>query len=90
MPRDSLSLRERWLAVLRRERPDRMPMDFWGTGEAVAVLMKHLGCGSWREALDKLRVDFVVKLEPRYAGPPLPPGLDAFGRLYNCCRNAGM
>jgi len=82
MPKDSLSPRERWLAVFRRERPDRVPMDFWGTDEAVAALMKHLGCASRREALERLHVDFVVKLEPRYAGPPLPPGQDAFGRLY--------
>ena len=74
MPRESLSPRERWLAVFRRERPDRVPMDFWGTDETVAALMRHLGCGSRREALERLHVDFVVKLEPRYAGLPLPAG----------------
>jgi len=82
MPRETLSPRERWLAVFKREKPDRVPMDFWGTDETVAVLMKHTGCASRRAALEKLHVDFAVKLEPRYAGPPLPPGLDAFGRLY--------
>jgi len=82
MPRETLSPRERWLAVFKREKPDRVPMDFWGTDEAVAVLMKHTGCASRRAALEKLHVDFAVKLEPRYAGPPLPPGFDAFGRFY--------
>jgi uroporphyrinogen decarboxylase len=82
MPKETMSPRERWLAVLRRERPDRVPMDFWSTDETVAVLMKHLGCASRREALERLHVDFVVKLEPRYAGPALPPGRDALGRAY--------
>jgi uroporphyrinogen decarboxylase len=77
-----MSPRERWQAVFKRQKPDRVPMDFWGTDEAVAALMKHLECGSRREALEKLHVDFVVKLEPRYCGPPLRPGYDAFGRLY--------
>jgi uroporphyrinogen decarboxylase len=77
-----MSPRERWLAVLNRQRPDRVPMDFWGTDEAVTVLMKYLGCASRREALEKLHVDFVVKLEPRYVGPALRPGQDAFGRAY--------
>jgi len=82
MPKETMSPRERWLAVLRRERPDRVPMDFWGTDETVAALMKHMGCATRREALERLHVDFVVKLEPRYAGPPLAPGRDAFGRVY--------
>lgn len=82
MPKETMSSRERWLAVFQRKKPDRIPMDFWGTDETVATLMKHLGCGSRREALEKLHVDFVVKAAPRYVGPALPPGLDVFGRLY--------
>jgi uroporphyrinogen decarboxylase len=82
MPTEILSPLERWLAVFKREKPDRVPMDFWGTDEAIAALMKHLGCSSKREALERLHVDFVVKAEPRYAGPPLKPGFDAFGRFY--------
>ena len=82
MPKETMTPRERWLAVLRRENPDRVPMDFWGTDETVTRLMGHLGCASKREVFGKLHVDIVVKLEPRYAGPPLAPGFDAFGRLY--------
>ena len=29
-----MSPRERWLAVLNRETPDRVPMDIWATEEA--------------------------------------------------------
>jgi uroporphyrinogen decarboxylase len=82
MPRETMTSRERWLAVFRRQKPDRVPMDFWGTDETVARLMKHLGCSGKREVLEKLRVDFAVKAAPRYVGPALPPGLDPFGRAY--------
>jgi uroporphyrinogen decarboxylase len=86
VPKETMSPRERWLAVLRRQKPDRIPMDFWGTDETVSALMKHLGCASKREALEKLRVDFVVKTAPRYVGPALKPGLDPFGRAYRQIR----
>jgi uroporphyrinogen decarboxylase len=86
MPKETMSPRERWLAVFRRKKPDRVPMDFWGTDETVAGLMRHLGCASRREALEKLHVDFVIKAAPRYVGPALPAGLDAFGRAYRKMR----
>ena len=82
MPKETMTPRERWQAVLERRQPDRVPMDFWGTDEAVANLMNHLGCPNRREALEKLHVDFVVKLKPDYVGPRLAPGVDAFGRSY--------
>jgi uroporphyrinogen decarboxylase len=74
--------RERWQAVFERKTPDRLPMDYWGTDEATAALMKHLGCASRQEALEKLHVDYVVKVAPRYAGPALPPDADVFGRRF--------
>ena len=43
MPHESMTPRERWLAVLRRQTPDRVPMDYWATLEASASLMQHLG-----------------------------------------------
>ncbi|MBM3310417.1 MAG: uroporphyrinogen-III decarboxylase-like protein [Candidatus Aminicenantes bacterium] len=70
---------ERWRAVLRREKPDRVPMDFWSTDEFAETLMGHLGCPTKEEALRTLGVDFVVKVKPVYAGPPLPRGMDVFG-----------
>lgn len=41
---DSMTPRERWLAVLNRERPDRVPMDYWATPEATDMLARFLGC----------------------------------------------
>jgi len=71
--------RERWLAVLRRQKPDRVPMDYWGTKEATAKLIKHLGLRTKQQMLKKLHVDFVVKVEPEYIGPKLPRFTDVFG-----------
>ena len=61
--------RERWLAVLRREKLDRLPMDFWGTNEATLKLMRHLGCSDEWEVYRRLHIDRVVTVGPRYVGP---------------------
>lgn len=73
---------ERWLAVLGRRRPDRVPMDYWGTEEASKRLMRHIGCRTRREALRKLHIDYVVRVKPRYSGPSLPRMTDEFGRRF--------
>lgn len=54
-------------------------MDYWATPEADRALRRHLGCATRREALEKLRVDFVVTVRPEYTGPALRPDEDAFG-----------
>ena len=79
MPKDAMTPRERWLAVLRRQSPDRTPTDYWGTPETGEKLRRHLGAASLTDALDLLHVDYLVNVGPRYAGPPLPPGQDAYG-----------
>ena len=43
MPVETLSPRERWLAVLTRQKPDRVPMDYWTTPEAHERLKAYLG-----------------------------------------------
>ena len=50
MPKESMTPKERWLAVLHREKPDRVPMDYWSTPEASARLIKHLGFSQKSEA----------------------------------------
>ena len=82
MRKESMTPRERWLAVLKRQKPDRIPMDYWATPEASFRLMKHLGCVNKRELLERLHVDFVVKLRPRYVGPKIPKEQDVFGCRY--------
>ena len=82
MPKETMTPRERWLAVLTRQKPDRIPMDYWATKEATAKLRKHLGCQGSRQLLQKLHIDFVVKVDPLYAGPAFPKLTDAFGCKY--------
>jgi uroporphyrinogen decarboxylase len=73
---------ERWQAVLHRRKPDRVPLDYWSTPEFDAKLMSYLGCATKREALERLRIDFVIAPKPLYAGPELGPRTDVFGCRY--------
>jgi len=82
MIKEAMTPRERWQAVFERRKPDRLPMDYWGTEEATSALMRRLGCGSKEEALRKLHVDYVVKIAPRYIGPRLAADEDVFGRKF--------
>lgn len=50
MPKETMTPKERWLAVLRRETPDRVPMDYWSTPEFSARLIRHLGLSERSEA----------------------------------------
>jgi len=43
MPRETMTPRERWLAVLTRQTPDRVPMDYWATPEMTARLIRFMG-----------------------------------------------
>jgi uroporphyrinogen decarboxylase len=86
MSRDSMSPRERWLAVLNRKRPDRVPMDYWATPEATAKLLKHCGCADEASLFRKLHVDRPVTVEPAYVGPALPVDADVFGCRYRDMR----
>ena len=74
--------KERWLAVLSRKNPDRIPMDYWATPETTAMLLKHLGCSAELEMCRKLHVDMAVKVNPEYVGPSVPQGSDIFGCRY--------
>jgi uroporphyrinogen decarboxylase len=79
MPKETMNPKERWQAVLQRQKPDRVPFDFWGTPEIVFALMNHLGCESYKDLMKALHVDFVVSVLPGYIGPALPEGMDIFG-----------
>ncbi|MEN6519675.1 MAG: uroporphyrinogen decarboxylase family protein [Armatimonadota bacterium] len=79
MEKDQMTPKERWLAVLRREKPDRTPMDYWGTPEVTDGLMRHLGCADWQEVKKKLHLDSPVDVWPGYVGPSLPEDTDYFG-----------
>lgn len=72
----TMTPRERWQATLRRQKPDRIPMDYWGTAEATHKLVRQLGCADEREMFARLRIDRVLTVEPPYVGPPRAPGYD--------------
>jgi len=79
MPIETMTSRERWLAVLRREKPDRVPTDYWATPEATAKLMNHLGVHAERELYQRLHIDPPITVSGRYVGPPSPDRCDVFG-----------
>jgi uroporphyrinogen decarboxylase len=82
MRKETMTPRERWLAVLKREKPDRVPMDYWGTREATEKVMKHLGVSSVDEMLERLHVDKVVGIGPKYVGPKLAENANEYGILH--------
>jgi uroporphyrinogen decarboxylase len=79
MPIETMTPRERWLTLLQHQKPDRIPMDYWGTPEVTDKLMKHLGTATFKDLVVKLKLDFRVGVGPIYAGPSLPPDTDPFG-----------
>ena len=79
MAKETMTPRERWLAVLNRQKPDRVPMDYWATSEATKKLMAYLGCEDEQTLFERLHIDRVVTVGPQYVGPPIPKGMDVFG-----------
>jgi len=49
--------RERWLALLAGEKPDRIPTDYWATWEVTRRLQAELGCDGRDELFDRLHID---------------------------------
>jgi len=80
--KETMTPRERWLAVLRRENPDRVPMDYWATGEATQKLIQHLGCANADEMFQRLHIDRICGVGPHYVGPQPPAGEDIWGCRY--------
>ncbi|MBL8025268.1 MAG: uroporphyrinogen-III decarboxylase-like protein, partial [Fibrobacteres bacterium] len=79
MKKESMSPKERWLAVLQRKTPDRIPMDYWGTSEITAKVLKHLGVSSRQEMDAKLHIDSPLTVTPKYNGPALAEGENIWG-----------
>jgi uroporphyrinogen decarboxylase len=78
MSNETMTSRERWLAVLQRRKPDRVPMDYWATSEATASLLAHLRC-DYQDMLQRLHIDTPLNVGGRYLGPPPPKGEDIWG-----------
>jgi len=63
-----MNARERVLAVLNREMPDRVPVDIWLVPELVEKFKKHLGVESELDIYRKLDVDKIAWLGIPYQG----------------------
>ncbi len=68
--------RERVLAALRHEQPDRTPRDFWAERPAWNRLLAHVG----RSAKDKLRDSLGVDI--RHLDAPAPPERQLGGGVF--------
>ena len=89
IPKDTMTPKERWLAVVNRKKPDRVPMYYRAIGEATQKLLEYLDCRSTAEMFDRLHIDRIVHVGPHYVGPPIPPERDMYGRRYQEVRYAG-
>jgi uroporphyrinogen decarboxylase len=68
--REFMNSRERMLAAIHHEKPDRGPTDLWATPEVMGKIHAHFGTGiDWRQAL---HIDGMAGVGPEYIGPPLP------------------
>jgi uroporphyrinogen decarboxylase len=56
--------RERWLALFAREKPDRIPTDYWATDEVTGRLQKEMRCSTMEELYCKLNIDGIVSINP--------------------------
>lgn len=74
-----MTSRERWMAAIAGEEPDRVPTDFWATGEVQENLLRHLGLSSMDAAYDRLHIDKPFGVGPRYVGPEREPDTDVYG-----------
>ncbi len=62
----AMSPRERWLALLNGQKPDRVPTDYWATGEVTERLLRELGCADRDALYDRLHIDGVDFLGARH------------------------
>jgi hypothetical protein len=81
---DEMTPRERWMALLAGEQPDRIPTDYQATSEVTARLLRELGCADlealyWRLHIDARRF---VAARPLRDHHPDDPQADAWGVRY--------
>lgn len=63
--------KQRILDAINHIKYDRVPVDFWSTGETDDKLLKHLGLNNRAKLPDKFNVDIVYIEGPEYTGYPL-------------------
>lgn len=66
-----MNSRERVQLALAHKEPDRVPIDYWASGEITTRLLETLHFSSEEELLDYFDVDFRYIPGPQYIGPEL-------------------
>ena len=84
-----MTSRERWLALLEGGSYDRVPLTYRATGEFTHKLMEYLGCESAQQMNERLHLDDLVTVGPKYVGPPLAEETDVYGVRYAYTEYAG-
>jgi uroporphyrinogen decarboxylase len=56
--------RERWRALFRGEKPDRIPTDYWATDEVTDRLLRELQCADKEALYTKLHIDGLITIDP--------------------------
>ncbi|HPP67337.1 MAG TPA: uroporphyrinogen decarboxylase family protein, partial [bacterium] len=91
MKSDLMTPKERWTAVLKMEKPDRVPLFWTATPETTANIKKYLRISDNEELFTILHIDKVVYAYPAYAGPNLPKDTDIFAcRCKNVSYGSGV
>jgi len=77
----SMTPRERWLALLNREKPDRIPTDYQATAEVTERLIRELNCGDYEGLLRCLHIDgrYYIAARPTVAAHPDDQEADIWG-----------
>ena len=77
----AMTPRDRWLALLAGEKPDRIPTDYWATGEVTERLLKDLKCADAEALWRRLHIDRVHNIgAPRTVDHhPDDPDADIWG-----------
>lgn len=82
MPKDRLTPKERWEAVVKGEMPDKVPTDWRGTGEMRQKVLDYFGFKSFNQVIERFHIDAPVGVGPKYVGPELPEDTDIHGVKY--------
>ena len=77
----AMTSRERWLALLEGREPDRIPTDYWATGEFTSRFMRDLECETESQMCERLHIDRPMSVGPRCLAPHHPddPQADMWG-----------
>ncbi len=71
MTKETMTPKERWLAILNRQKSDRLPMDYWGTPEVSAKLIKHFGLSD-KEQIEIVKDLGLSRFQKSNDGPSVP------------------